>query len=350
VSNMMDTQRLLKKLDPVVWWPACVLGYFLGRLSFAAKRSDRPLIIRPGGMGDLILLCIALEEEGLDGRRFQWLIETRSKKWADYLSLDYRCYDENLFRTLWGMAGRFPVVINSEQRFGLAQAAAEMAVARGGVTTAFVTNRGARLAVHPVPYDPYHTHETIAFRRLLQESLQLGPGNVVRTIRRRKHPATGKPLVGLGGLHAASRSLSEDQWFQLIRDWKGGREFFVVSDATDYAFAQRLAQRFPGQASAIAPPFAEMCRLVQTSAEVFTMDCGFLHIASYFGVPTTAIFTSQREEKWFPFSEQSAMIRRTDLPCQPCALFAQVPKCYHGFACKDLEYRAHKHSVSEASP
>ena len=68
----------LKKMDGALW-PAAVAVAKAGAFLLRARRQDpRPLILRPGGMGDLILLCVATEELGCDPRRFFWVIERRS--------------------------------------------------------------------------------------------------------------------------------------------------------------------------------------------------------------------------------------------------------------------------------
>jgi hypothetical protein len=48
------------------------LGSLLGRLRCL---EGRPLILRPGGMGALILMCVVSEELGYDPREFFWVIE-----------------------------------------------------------------------------------------------------------------------------------------------------------------------------------------------------------------------------------------------------------------------------------
>jgi hypothetical protein len=71
------------------------------------------------------------------------------------------------------------------------------------------------------------------------------------------------------------------------------------------------------------------------------VDGGFLHIASYYGVPVTGVFTSGRESKWAALAPGSRMVRRADLECQPCTWFGQVAPCVHDFACKELDFEKH---------
>src|SRR5262249_47306900 len=159
----------------------------------------RPLVIRPGGMGDLILLCVAIEELGLQPKEFSWVIERRSVPWARHVCLDFVCYDETPLRTQWRLAGRYTTVGNTEQRYGLSQATALLARGVGGHLFCFDTNKAARWADRVVSYDPLEAHETIEFGRLIAAALRREPRLVV-PVRERREPATVKPVVGIGGL------------------------------------------------------------------------------------------------------------------------------------------------------
>src|SRR5437667_394871 len=188
----------LVRFDPWLWPAAVRLGRLASSLSTVPHRTvqAKPLILRPGGMGDLILLCVAAEELGIDKRDFRWVIETRSAPWARHLGLDHVCYDEALLGTHWRAAGRYPLVINTEQRFD-------------------ITSR-----------------------------------------------------------------------------WSGGRPIYITAAPLDRPFARRLADRLGASAELFEGDFDAVCELVRRSSDVLTIDSGFLHIASYYGVPVTSIFTS----------------------------------------------------------
>jgi hypothetical protein len=340
----MDTLAL-KYVDKL--WPGAALVAKLGSLGRFQRRDPRPLILRPGGMGDLILLCVAAEQLGVNPRAFFWMIERRSKIWAKHLGLDYICYDEGFLAQHWRIAGRFSRVVNSEQLFGLSQATALLARARGGILTCFETNRAASWADRRVAYDADRTHEAVAFQDLLAAGLDIPHKRATAPPRRvRKHAPSEKPIVGIGGLQSHTRAFSEEQWSDAIRSWIGGRAFWIASSETDRMFAQRLQMRFTGQAQVFSGSFDQLCNLIRRSVEVFTVDGGFLHIASYYGVPSVSIFTSGRDRKWSPLAPGSCVIRRSDLACQPCTWFGQAPSCPNGLACKELNYEEHLGAAS----
>lgn len=337
----------LREMDRSLWLPA-VIAAKAGSLLFRSRIQDpRPLILRPGGMGDLILLCIAIEELGHDPRKFFWVIEKRSSIWAKHLQLDYACFDDNLLRQNWKIAGRFPTVINTEQFFGLSQATALLACGRNSTLTSFDTNRAAAWADRQVAYDPDRTHESVAFQLLLGAGLNVQRPAPLEAERRRARSATQKPIVGLAGLQSQSRAFSAGEWAQFIRDWIGCGEFWIASAEGDRPVARQVLQQFPGQAELFEGGFEALCGLIRESEEILTVDGGFLHIASYYGVPVTGLFTSGRDRKWAALSPGSRVVRRADLPCQPCTWFGQVPHCTRNFVCKELDFASHLRTADQ---
>jgi ADP-heptose:LPS heptosyltransferase len=337
----------LKGADRTLWRAAILAAKAAGTLSIARQPEPRPLILRPGGMGDLILCCIAAENLGFSPDDFYWIIERRSRAWADHLGLEYLCYDTELIRRHWQIAGRYQTVINSEQLYGLSQATALLARAPHGAVTCFDSNRGARYGDRVVPYDPDRMHETVAFQRLLAAALDVREADCAVPERIRRSLAREKPVVGIGGLQSVTRAFSEDEWEAYIRSQIGAAHFWIASSGEDRAFAHRLQARFGTRAAVFEGNFDELCRLISQAEEVLTVDSGFLHLASYYGVPSTAIFTSSRASKWSGIARGSRTIRRNDLNCQPCARFAQVPACPHQFACKEIDFEKHARVVSE---
>lgn len=330
---------LIQKIDHFLW-PLAMLVAKVGTLLFRARQPEqRPLIVRPGGMGDLILLCVAIEELGLSPRDFCWVIEKRSEAWARYLGLDHVCYDRGLAATLWRIAGRFREVINSEQLYGLTQAVSVLAKSRGGAVTSFATNRGKAWADRTVAYDADATPEADSFGHLVSAAIPASKAAASGKPRPRRRPSHGKPMVGIAGLQSPSRHLTQAQWTDFIRAKLGDTPFTLAAAPQDLDFAQRLCADFQGQGELFQGDFAALCAAVAEAEEVLTVDGGFVHIASYFGVPATVLFTSGRFAKWAPLGAGSQVVRRLGLNCQPCTLFGQTPPCPHGFLCKDINLR-----------
>lgn len=340
---------LLKLLDRPLSIPALTVGFLLGRLagSFRIKGSSgRGVILRPGGMGDLICSCIALERLALDPASFFWVIERRSRLWATYLKLPHLCYDE--LASLAGLIaklGSCSLVINSEQRFGLSQALALALRKIGGRVFSFDTNRGSAFADVRVPYDWNQGHEVREFERLFRRALHL-PQTHNPLARSRLRRSAGHLVFGISGADSASRSLELDQWREIIGSWVGMKKFWIAAAPVDGIVARGLAERFPGQAYIFSRTFGELCEFIASAQEMLVMDGGMSHIASYFGIPSTVIFTSGRHSKWAPLGEDSWVVKRQDLLCQPCTVFGQTPPCPYRYRCKELTFSRDRQPAS----
>jgi ADP-heptose:LPS heptosyltransferase len=294
---------------------------------------NRPLIVRPGGLGDLVLSQIALEHLNQNPKDFDWLIERRSEEWAKINGLRYFCYDNGI-RWVKHVCGRYNTVINTEQLYGLSQAASILATASIGSTTSFATNRGA-FKNKTVIYNWNDGFEVDEFAKLFANALNL-PHPKRFQERGRLRSATGIPAVGIAGLQSISRSFNHDQLEKLIKQWINQSSFEIIAAPVDRDFAERLTLRFPRQCVLTSGSFAEVCERVSRAERLFAVDGGLVHVATYFGVPTTAVFTSGREKKWAPRGAGSTMIYRKDLACRPCTKFGRVPKCPYNYECKSL--------------
>jgi ADP-heptose:LPS heptosyltransferase len=326
---------LLKKLDRFLAPTACLLAGFTPKAMRAP--AGLTLIIRPGGMGDLICADMALQAIGTDSRKVHWLIESRSRAWARYRSLPHLCYDRQPVTTARKVFANYDRVINTEQRFGLSQAYGLWAKARSARLASFETNRGASWANLKVPYDWKEAHEVHEFARLFSAAMNGDEAGFADFSRPRLEPASAPPLVLIAGRQNRSRALPLETWEMLIAKWHGQRKFLVAASPEDAAFADQLVERFGGLAARFTGSFEAMCGQIARAEELFTMDGGGVHIASYFGVPVFTIFTSGRDHKWAPISAGSRVLRRHDLPCQPCTKFGQVPPCPNHYACQDLQ-------------
>jgi ADP-heptose:LPS heptosyltransferase len=251
--------------------------------------------------------------------------------------LPHLCYDEHPLKTLREVRDGYSRVINTEQFFGLTEACALLSRSRGGRLVSFESNRGSAWSDITVAYDWRDRHETVEFARLFAAALELPEVTGPRLPRPRLHPPSGPPLVSIAGRQSPSRRLTSGAWTALISKWHEKRPFLIAAAPEDADFAGELTRRFDGLASRFTGSFDELCGQIARSEEILTMDGGAVHIASFFGVSTFALFTSGRDRKWHPLGEGSRILRRHDLACQPCTKFGQVPPCPYGYACLKLE-------------
>ncbi len=333
----MSLQALLKALDRP-------LGALLGPLARGGARwgggkkspfREDPLILRPGGLGDLVCCHLALEYLGQNPRDFFWLVERRSAPWARSHALPHLCYDRDLRTILATFGGRWPRVIDTEQFFGLAQAMALFCRAPGGTLFSFEGNRRSRDSDVTVPYSQNREHESLLFARLFGRALGIAaPPEAPKEIPRRS-PGAGYGLLALGGGLAPSRNFPPSFWLSLARAYGGGLPLVISGGRGEGALLEALGAAIPG-ARILPPSFEAFEEAVRSAERVITVDSGAVHVASYHGVPTVAVFSSGQERKWAPLGAGSVTLTNPGASCRPCALWGQVPLCPHGLVCRDI--------------
>ncbi len=329
----------LKSLDRIAYLPVALCSFIL-RLPFQKAPKSLPLVVRPGGMGDLVCFTIACEEMGIDYQKdFEFLIETRAKPWADHLGLTYHLVDD--FRNLLKLAGKYHKIVVTEQFFGLAASIAILLGSSRCKIFGFSTNRAAQFFDKKTSYDPLSTHEVNSFKNLIGDSIAEGTKNLGDSrpdgMRPRKQAHEPHRLVvGIAGLQGApSRQISLEQWAKLIAPWAGGGAVRIVAAPVDWDFARKLAECQSSLWTFEAKNFRGVCDLISKADRFLTIDGGLVHVASFYGVPTTALFTSSRDLKWSPLGFGSKLLRHRHLSCQPCSLFGQVPPCNVGWQCRE---------------
>jgi ADP-heptose:LPS heptosyltransferase len=341
---------LLTNVDPFLTGPAVVAGLVI-RWVFGVLfrircwvglqpthiKDEKLCVVRPGGMGDLILLTLAAERAGFQKSRIFFLIEKRSAPWARFLGLNFVCYDGTDRQQILKRLGTFSVVVNSEQRYGLAHAMAVSLLAPKGELLCFNTNRGVGwaktflISQKCVAYSPVAEHEVDAFGRLLEDC------NDVADPHTPKWSATFSSklytVLAIGGCQSPSRSFDVDFWVSFAKKHAVGKTLVTAAPA-DIVLAEKVCQRL--ESSLVEGGFAEVCEVVASASRVLTIDSGAVHMASYFGVQTVAVFTSGVLPKWAPLAQGSKVFKRNDLLCQPCTRFGAVPPCPISYKCKDI--------------
>lgn len=340
-------EEALKRADLWGWPIACNTAQIISRGASALRNllgippREKPLIVRPGGMGDLICLQMAMENLGLDPAHYDWILETRSLQWAKYQKLSATYYDRLSLPDLLSRFGAYQKVYNSEQYFGLSQGLALACVSPRGHLAGFATNRASGFLNQTIPYDAFSTHEVLSFEHLLAP-YELDRQSPHHRVRPRRAAPQGMQCVGIGGFQSPSRSLPLSVWQSLIAGTLDlAKPIVLLGAPVDQKVTLELFQLLTQshakiRASVFEGTFADLCACIAGADRLLSVDSGMVHLASYFGVPTTAVFTSGRDLKWAPLAPDSQILKRRDLGCQPCTLFGQVPPCEHQYACKDL--------------
>jgi ADP-heptose:LPS heptosyltransferase len=159
--------RLLKKLDAVIGYISASTFPAPARRNLASP-VDSVLLIRPGGIGDAVLLAPAIHilKKIYPAIHVTVLAEQRNSGVFSLISCVDRllCYDRPM-DLLQVLRCSFDVVIDTEQWHRLSAVVARFAAAP--VKIGFDTNERRRMFTHSIPYS-YDDYEAVSFAHLLK--------------------------------------------------------------------------------------------------------------------------------------------------------------------------------------
>lgn len=358
---MANTSSLLKWVDNLV---GPILCRTLGWLHFKLNPDHYPspidtrairhvLLIRPGGMGDMVNLLPMLHQlqHLLPHARLTIVCERRNRAILALMNITaevlvYDSFRPTFLSTL--VRGQFDLVIDTEQFHHFSAIFSLMS--RAPIRIGFNINpRRNALYTHLVPYSPDDS-ETRQFARLIQPlfpastdaRLQGVMAGLVTDI-----PAdySHLRLSRYVAIHAGSSSpykhWEADKFVDLCMHLSqemhihpvlvGGRQDLAVSEP----ILHRLTARGITVTSTVGRvSIEETTAVLQHAAAFVGLDSGLAHIAVALNRPTVVLFGPTDPRKWGTDSGQHKVISRS-VPCSPCALFGYFRPCTT-FACMRL--------------
>lgn len=304
------------------------------------------LVIRPGGMGDALLLIPLLQaiHRRFPSATIEVLAERRNTEifgLTPNLVSKVLCYDRigDFLRVL---GRRYDVVIDTEQWYRLSAVAARLIRAERRI--GFATNERRRLFNIPVAYDQgrYEAENFLALLGgLTGELFSLDPDRpflTVRTVPR------GNPLSEQSGrapitvLIAPGAGYPEKQWgpekFRQLAEWlvENGYSAGLIGGPADIHLAGDITKGLPVQNFAGRTPLRETARLIATAALVIGGDSVALHLAAAFGTPSIALFGPTPPSQWAPPGKGHRTLYHPP-PCSPCSRFGHIPPCPYDVDC-----------------
>jgi ADP-heptose:LPS heptosyltransferase len=338
--------RLIKLLDAAI-------GRIAASVSPAPLRKKPSstvtslLLIRPGGIGDAVLLAPAINalKKTFPSAHITILAERRNA--GIFLLIPgvdkLLCYDSprEMFRAL---QGRYDVVIDTEQWHRLSAVVAR--VVSTPVKIGFDSNERRRMFTHAIPYS-HDDYEAVSFAHLL-EVLGIGAETGVPFL---SIPVADSVYASklLGLFHDKlfvtifpGASITERQWgadrFRLVAEAlsESGIKIVVVGGKEDRKQDRKQGEVISGGGLALnlagMTSLPETAAVIQKSALLLSGDSGVLHIAAGLGVPTVSLFGPGRAKKWAPRGERHIIINK-ELPCSPCTTFGNTPPCPNNVRC-----------------
>jgi len=335
---------LLKRVDSLIG-PFAIALLPTPVVSRAPQLYSNLLIIRPGGIGDAVLLIPALNalKQKHPDARITVLAEKRNAAVFDLTDVvsEVLLYHKRA-DLVAALQGGYDVVLDTEQWHRLSALVARLV--RAPVSIGFGTNERKRMFSNSVAYS-HGDHETRSFFNLTEPLGVLTPQEVAvpflrvpeQAASRREQllaPLSGSPyVVVFPGATVAEKRWGVEKYRELVSRLNslsipvvavGGRE--EVNDA------ERIVSHGANVNLAGRTSLAETAALIEKAQLLVTCDSGVMHLAYGLGTSTVSLFGPSNAQKWGPSGEKHLIVSRK-LSCSPCSRFGYTPRCPSQIAC-----------------
>jgi ADP-heptose:LPS heptosyltransferase len=300
---------------------------------------QRLLLIRPGGIGDAVLLAQAVSSirNIYPHIHITILAEQRNSSVFSLIpSVDeVLCYDRPK-EFVKALRGRYYVVIDTEQWYRLSAVVARLV--RAPIKIGFDTNERRRMFTHCVRYDvdAYEPDNFFALLKPLGFDRQSDIDSAGLTLPLQSVTEASQLLQSLNSepfvVIFPGASVPEKRWgverFRKVAEVLSafGVRIVVVGGKEDRQRGEVIAGGGLGLNLAGLTSLPETAAVIQKSALLLSGDSGVLHIAAGLGVPTVSLFGPGSAKKWAPQGDHHIVINKK-LPCSPCTTFGTIPPC-----------------------
>lgn len=334
----------LKKLDHLV-------GPVLSRLwlrptqQFSFPTVNHLLLIRPGGIGDAVLLAPVLKKlrETFPGARIEVLAEKRNSEVFALCHCDEQvfCYDRPK-ELLTILRREYDVVIDTEQWYRLSALVARLI--RSQVKIGYGTNIRQRLFTHRIDYRPeyYELHNFFELLKPLNinapEKILFPFLSVLEQDQKNADTVLGaflnEPFIALfPGASIPEKCWDVERFRQLARRFiDEGLAVVVIGGKGEAALGNSILSGAGTLNLAGKTSLRETAGVLNKAALLISGDSGVLHMAVGLGTPTVSIFGPSNLDKWAPRGREHLVISHR-LPCSPCSRFGTTPPCPIGAKC-----------------
>ncbi|GBD97253.1 MAG TPA: glycosyltransferase family 9 protein [Nitrospirae bacterium] len=312
----------------------------------ASKKINRILIIRPGGIGDAVLLLPAINalKRELPDLKIDILSEKRNTGifgLSENIERIY-LYDKG-FDFIRSLRNRYDVVIDTEQWHRLSAVAAYLN--RAPVRIGFDTNERRRLFTHKIPYS-HDDYEVFSFFHLIEPLihkipefdseepfLEIPPESTFSLF---TVPAEEKERIIsiFPGASVDERRWGGDRFGKAARILNDkGYKIVLLGSSAEKADAAAIKQNTYGCIDLTGrTDLRDTALILKMSRLLLTADSGLMHIAYAVGTPTVSLFGAGMEKKWAPRGKHNIVLNKY-LSCSPCTKFGYTPPCKRNVEC-----------------
>jgi len=341
--------NILKKLDAALG-PALVrlVRFLIPLRKSAPGRISSILVIRPGGIGDAVLLLPAINalKRHYPHSEITLLCEKRNEEIFHLCkAIDKILLYEKPAHLFSAIFGGCDVVIDTEQWYRLSAVIA--CLTRAPFRIGFATNERRLLFSRNVAYDQ-DKYEMESFLDLVESLIE-------------KKPRFAKPFLAVPGAEAQKAetllqalvgrkkvalfpggSIPEKKWppekFHSLAVLlaRKGYALVAIGGMDDYTDCCNLTEDIRESVNVCGKlTLAGTAAVLSRVSLLITGDSGIMHLAYALGTPTLSLFGPGNEKKWAPPGNSHAVIRK-GIDCSPCTKFGYVPRCKKNRECMRL--------------
>jgi ADP-heptose:LPS heptosyltransferase len=311
-----------------------------------ARGPQSILIIRPGGIGDAVLLlpAISILKTAYPDAQVDVLAENRNAA-IFLLSNQLRkifLYDKPL--DLLAMFNKtYDLVIDTEQWHRFSAIIARLC--RAPLSIGYATNKRRNLFSHPVLYS-HEDYEVYSFLNLIRvvsgkmtfdankQFIEI-PKQFTSSVRPFISRSAEEKLVAIfPGGSIDERKWGRERFHQVAMLLsKQGYGIVVVGGKSDVEEGEEIVSGLSSSINLCGKlSLPETAAVLKESTLLITGDSGIMHIGYGLGIKVLALFGPGREQKWAPRGKNCKVINK-HLTCSPCTTFGYTPKCKRNAEC-----------------
>ena len=340
---MIRSIQIIKKMDRII-------GPFLLRIlpkePDKKKEVDHPkkiLIIRPGGMGDAILLLPVLKAVSKKSKytRIDILCEPRNQgvfHAVPFINniLSYK----NLPDLISVFKKRYDIIIDTEQSHFLT--AIVTRVLKADLKSGFRVNGRQKMYTMSVPYR-HDVYEAESFWNLVSTTLNLKepfswgfPYFKQVKINPSDNIFKKKYVCLFPGATIDERLWPEERWVKVI-DWltQFGWSCVLLGGKKEIDQCRAIIQNCKtGNLTNLCGQLTilETTKVLENASLLLSTDSGILHLGVLSNVSTISLFGSGIAAKWAPKGNNHTVINKK-LKCSPCTKFGTTLPCPNNYEC-----------------
>jgi lipopolysaccharide heptosyltransferase II len=329
--------KLLKYSDKLIG--ALLARLLTTPLSQPVRNPKNILVIRPGGIGDAVLLIPAIRylKKYYPDAEITLMGEKRNRAVFSLCPDVDKTINYDILRDLFtAIRGGYDIVIDTEQWHRLSAVVARFTGA--SLIIGYGTNERKRLFSQTVAYS-HSDYEAKSFFNLLASMAIAKHDELSTPFLVIPEVATQNAKIMLGNLATKSfvaifpgASIPERRWGAdkygevAARLNQSGIPVVVVGGKEDVADGEKIVVGKSGLNLARKTSIAETAAVIYMSGLLISGDSGILHIGVGLGKPTVSLFGPGIAKKWAPCGPRHIVINK-NLPCSPCTRFGNTPRC-----------------------